>query len=192
MSKSKFLIIIIGAIVLNVGQIRSLRMQEYHDSPKHWGYKTEIHHPHSYVYHERYFPKISKSFYESDSYDHRPYRKLHHYFEDNDYEKPKQIIHHHYPKPEPYKPPPSPPSKKEDDAIKINFEIPMKKMFDKSFEKEIMGEKIGEQVGYGKDDEHGPEHHHGYEKKEEKSKEFDIQIPKFDIDGMLDKIKEKI
>lgn len=71
----------------------------------------------------------------------------------------------------------------------------MKKIFDKGIEKE-MDEHIKGISGHGSDEhnEHGySEGGYGDHKhEEEEKKEFDIKIPKFDVDGLFDKIKKKI
>lgn len=153
------------------------------------GYSAKInHYPRSYVYHRQYYPV--KSYHEPEHYE-------------NHYQ-------HHQPKvynfkPEPYahsgyeiKYPTTPEYKhknEDHDSVKFSFEIPMKKIFDKGIEKE-MDEHIKGISGHG-----GDEHsEHGYadggygDKKddEDDKKEFDIKIPKFDVDGLFDKIKKKI
>ncbi|XP_075586681.1 uncharacterized protein LOC124490261 [Dermatophagoides farinae] len=176
--------------------------QQHYGSPKSFGYKTEIHHPaRSYVYHEQHFPKISKSYYDNDNYGPNRHGGHKYNFDDDggfkfDHYSPpmkRQIITYHHQAP----PPPPKKTEKENDSIKFSVDIPVKNMdFGKGLEKEIMSVHEGitksddngmVENNYGNDNSYGGV---GDEKEMKKDLSIpEISIPKFDVDGMLDKIK---
>ncbi|XP_027199960.2 uncharacterized protein LOC113794074 [Dermatophagoides pteronyssinus] len=185
--------------------IQFMFVNGYYGPPKSFGYKTETYHPipRSYVYHEQHFPKISKSYYEHE----RP--KLYNRFNDHDdgfkfdhYQPPmkRQIITYHHQPPAPI----MKKKEKENDSIKFSVDIPVKNMdFGKGLEKEIMNVHDGlaehTKSSVGGHDEYGgtsggggDNNENGYGDEKEMKKDLsipEISIPKFDVDGMLDKIK---
>lgn len=105
----------------------------------------------------------------------------------------RQIITYHHQAP----PPPPKKTEKENDSIKFSVDIPVKNMdFGKGLEKEIMSVHEGitksddngmVENNYGNDNSYGGV---GDEKEMKKDLSIpEISIPKFDVDGMLDKIK---
>lgn len=103
----------------------------------------------------------------------------------------------------PKKPAPSTPApsakKEDDDSFKININLGLKKMFSKHFGKEEESSSKKEE-GSGESEEMGSYGGMGYGKKEAPSppaepeddkKEFEVKIPKIDIDGMIDKLSKE-
>lgn len=117
----------------------------------------------------------------------------------------RQIITYHHQPPAPI----MKKKEKENDSIKFSVDIPVKNMdFGKGLEKEIMNvhDGLAEHTkssvggGGGHDDEYGGtsgggsyNNENGYGDQEKEMKKDlsipEISIPKFDVDGMLDKIK---
>lgn len=144
-------------------------MEVYHHQPvKHY---SSYHAPSYPSYHQKtdYYQPMKHSYGHS-------YEKPMEYYKPMEYHKPvyKEPV---------YYPPPPPPKKKDDDHMdmKFNIEVPMKKIFDSVMKKDDEPKK----PEYG----HGG---YGYEKPKEEKKEFEIKIPKIDIDGIIDKMHDKM